>query len=1036
MIGAMFVLNATHPSGAMGSFTFENTRHYRAGVHASECSSSLPVKGGEPMYTLLTPHYFDVMSLTKKEIKDGFSYKWSYSYNSTPSLSSALLWGSPTEAPAYPCQDCNSRKVVTITQPDGSQLVKEFGNVYRLNDGRLLKEEIKNASQQVVQSSSIAYANAQSAGGVFYESYGGSLAGIADPETLAVAPEAKRVTARDGTSYSKTVNSYDSFARPLNVTRASPWASRTDVAAYYDDTGKWILGLESSLTNSDTNIVVRRTTYNANAQPVTSEAFGKLKQTLSYNSDGTIAAVKDGKGNTTTLSSWKRGIPQLIQYADSTRQAAAVDDNGWVTSVTDENGFVTAYGYDVQGRLESITYPSDDSTGWNVVRQVFAPMAQAEYGVAAGHWRQVVSAGNARKVTYFDGLWRPLLTREYDAGNEVATQKFQRFSYDHESRVTFASYPGSSDGLTTGTWNNYDTLGRTTSVSQDSELGLLTSTTEYLSGNQTRVTDARGNKTLTGYQVFDQPAYDAPVWIQHPEGAVTEIARDVFGKPTSIRRHDAGNSVSLTRSYVYDGYQQLCKSIEPETGASANGYDAAGNIVWTASGLSLPSTSSCDADAAFGSGRRIDRSYDARNRITALAFPDGNGNQRWSYWPDGLVKQITTTNGGVATYNSYAYNKRRLLIAETQGQADGETWAMGYVYDANGNLAAHRYPSGQTVGYAPNALGQPTQAGSYATGVSYYPNGAIKQFTYGNGIVHTLTQNARQLPDTSQDAYGGTAFLSDGYDYDANGNVAGISDGATGRNQRGNRTMAYDGLDRLTSAVSPMFGTATYDYDVLDNLTHVVAPGRDHYYCYDGYWQLTNVKTGNCSGSTVIGMSYDVQGNLKNKNGQGFVFDYGNRLREATSKETYRYDGYGRRTLATQSAGAIGSMYDQAGVLRYQKNQRQSKATDYVMLGGSLVAEVDWPFGQTAAVKDYVNWTAVGGATRYVVEESVDGVTWTSVYEGADSSWTSLARPPSTYSYRVSACMPDGTCSAAGNIVHVQQPAFNIVPLLYQLLLN
>jgi YD repeat-containing protein len=93
------------------------------------------------------------------------------------------------------------------------------------------------------------------------------------------------------------------------------------------------------------------------------------------------------------------------------------------------------------------------------------------------------------------------------------------------------------------------------------------------------------------------------------------------------------------------------------------------------------------------------------------------------------------------------------------------------------------------------------------------------------------------LPDTSRDAYGITAFLSDGYDYDQNGNVAAITDGATNRNQRGNRTLVYDGLDRLTSATSPMFGTATYAYDVLDNLTRTKVVGgnavRDHYYCYN-----------------------------------------------------------------------------------------------------------------------------------------------------------------------------------------------------------
>ncbi|MGY0799872.1 hypothetical protein ACW7G0_12565 [Lysobacter sp. A286] len=188
---------------------------------------------------------------------------------------------------------------------------------------------------------------------------------------------------------------------------------------------------------------------------------------------------------------------------------------------------------------------------------------------------------------------------------------------------------------------------------------------------------------------------------------------------------------------------------------------------------------------------------------------------------------------------------------------------------------------------------------AYNASGHYHPNGAIGQFTYGNGIQHTLAQNARGLPDRSTDAYGSTRFLDDGYDYDANANVAGISDGATAA-QRGNRTMSYDGLDRLTATTSPMFGTATYAYDVLDNLTGLSIGGakaRDHSYCYDAHWRLTNVKTGGCGGSTVIGLGYDVQGNVANKNGSTFAFDYGNRLRTSTVGGTasYVYDGHGRR---------------------------------------------------------------------------------------------------------------------------------------------
>ncbi len=59
-----------------------------------------------------------------------------------------------------------------------------------------------------------------------------------------------------------------------------------------------------------------------------------------------------------------------------------------------------------------------------------------------------------------------------------------------------------------------------------------------------------------------------------------------------------------------------------------------------------------------------------------------------------------------------------------------------------------------------------------ASNARYYPNGALAQFTYGNGIVHTLTQNARQLPSRSVD--GSVLDLSTAFD--ANGNVAAITD--------------------------------------------------------------------------------------------------------------------------------------------------------------------------------------------------------------------------------------------------------------------
>lgn len=764
-------------------------------------------------------------------------------------------------------------------------------------------------------------------------------------------PVSQRKTVVQNTTFNYTVNSWDGLDRALSVTRASSLGySKTDVSKYYDHTGLWVLGQLLTSTNNNTGIVTSQVDYDtATAMPIRTYAFGKLQQTMGYNIDGTLATVKDGRNLTTTLSQWYRGIPRRIDYADGNYQTASVNPVGWVTSVVDENGFSTGYGYDASGRLASIVYPTGDAVAWNNMTRNFRALTGSDWmpsGVSPGQWRLYEATGNHVTITYFDVMWLPILKHDYDAGNVAATLRATSTSYDGDGRAIFASY--SSDIVNppaVGVRTSYDALGRVSRVQQDSELGALNTTTEYLDGFQSRLTNPRGFQTTSGFVAYDDATMDAPAWTVLPGGAVTEIYRDMFGKPTLLRRRDAASTQIVDRRYVYDGYQQLCKTIEPETGSTAYGYDAAGNLAWSAAGLSLPDAGNCNASDAWGSGRRVDRSYDNRNRLTILAFPDGRGNQTLSYTPDGLPASITTYNdpgNGAAVVNAYTYNRRRMLVGESSGQPGWYSWGIGYGYDANGSLATQSYPTGLNVGYAPNALGQPTAVTStdgwtYASGVSYYPNGAIKQFTYGNGIVHTMSQNARQLPARSTDA----GVIDYESSFDANANATAVLDRVRGDTY--SRWMTYDGLDRLTDAGSCSFGGDCwhrFTYDAVDNLKSWKLAGVKDYatYYYDSSNRLTNIQ--NSSGASVVGLGYDVQGNLANKNGQTYQFDYGNRLRASTSQEWYRYDGQGRRVLNWRwNESGVLSQYSLGGQLVYDENYRASgrKANEYVYLGGSLL---------------------------------------------------------------------------------------------------
>ena len=801
----------------------------------------------------------------------------------------------------------------------------------------------------------------------------------------------------DGDSFSRTVQVFDARGRALSVVKASSLGfAKTEVTEYHDDTTLWVLGQVKRQYDATTGMIVSETQYDAKAQPWKIYRFGKLQQTLTYDAQGMLATATDGRNHATTVSDWKRGVPREIRHPPTAESplgaiaSAMVDDNGWVTSVTDEAGHTTGYAYDGMGRVTGVAHPANDTVPWAAQSREFRPLTGADWlppGVSIGQWRQYEGEANRAKFTYYDAMWQPVLVQEYDTGNVASTVRYTRSAYDSNGRTRFQSYPGSDPAaLDTGTRTFHDALDRVVRMEQDSESDVLATTNEYLVGLRIRATNPRNLKTITSFMAWDEPNYDLPVSSLQPEGKVVEVLRHPqLGWPQRLTQRSTDYTIQASRWYVYDGHAQLCKTIEPETGATVTGYDGAGNLAWSASGLTggdYALTSDCSFAAANASGRVVNRAYDTRNRLTQLTFPDGLGDQAWTYTPDSLPASITayntasSTNGGTPVVTAYTYNKRRLLIGESVTQPGWYSWGIGYEYSPIGHLRWQSYPTGLTVDYAPNALGQATEvrnanqpAVSYASGAQYYPNGAMKQFTYGNGIVHSMSQNARQLPARVTSTGNVLDFA---YDYDKNGNPTTILDLVTGTPSAQHRWMSYDGLDRLTTSASAMYGgsdhTHRFTYDALDNIESWKHAGVKDYadYVYDSQNRLISIR--NTAGATVLGIGYDPQGNLANKNGQLYDFDYGNRLRIVQGKESYRYDGLGRRVQTTKTDGSQTTLwqYGQAGQMLFSTdwdgpNYLNQKTHEYLYLAGSLIATIDhdWPSNAVIATK-YQHTDALG----------------------------------------------------------------------------
>nr|WP_244672167.1 RHS repeat domain-containing protein [Xanthomonas phaseoli] len=548
-----YAVTVTHPSSAVATFSFSHLRHYRSGVRLSNCQP-LPASSGESVnYQLLLANFHDVFSLVSKTISgpgiaQAMTWKYDYGQKAYP------LWGTRQPVAGHcPAETCPRSKIVRVLQPGGQYDAYEFGVLWGLNEGRMLAVTTLAANGTTVlrQERRDFLGEEEVAGHTFPSSYG-ILPGGDEPSAAYVRPMIRKTVTQDGASFTWQVATgcgtgpycLDAFARPLRTEKTSSLGySRSEDTTYFDQPALWVIGKTASLTQRTPNAVSMYTaSYDANALPSEEYVFGALKHRLAWNTDGTLAFFADANGATTLMSNWKRGVPQRIQHPATTDQpsgsveTASVDDNGWIRTSIDVNGVASTFDYDVMGRMILQTYPDGDTVAWNATRQLMEQVGSEEYGIGAGHWRQTTSTGNQRKLTYLDALWRPSLVLEYDVSDQAGTQRFQRFGYDTEGRTVFTSYPANASSIASGTWLEYDALGRQTSVSQDSELGLLVTRIAYLDGFKRQTSDPKGRQQTEWFQAYDAPSYDWPVRIDRPEGVSTSIVRDAFGKPTEIDR--------------------------------------------------------------------------------------------------------------------------------------------------------------------------------------------------------------------------------------------------------------------------------------------------------------------------------------------------------------------------------------------------------------------------------------------------------------------------------------------------------------------
>jgi hypothetical protein len=483
------------------------------------------------------------------------------------------------------CGDTHWRDVI---EPDGARHRHTFSTACGPLEGKRLRTETFDPDGTLLRTEALAYATLTRVG----DALRGDAFNASPVDTL--VPLRERTVTQQRSDFRWRVLEHDAFGRAIAVERSGT-RTRIDRTTHADSMSAWVLGqvATESFVDPDTGIeteMLRIERDPRTALPVRRIVRGLLQETLTYHADGTLASRSDGRdtpGFDTTIrySGWTRGIPTRITFPGGIRTSAGVEVDGTVRWIVDASGARTCFAYDAMGRVVRITWPDEaqpsqcSTAHWNETTTAFVQATTATALLAAGHWRQAVRSGNGLRHAWYDALWRPVLEEEHDTAEIAGTRRTLRTAYDAAGRTTFRSYPSAlavppQEGETT----HHDALGRIVRIERSSELGPLVSAVEYLDGFRVRETDARGEATTVRLGAWDTPELSWPDAIVHPGGLHVDIERDPFGHPERITRRDSEGATAATHHAVHDAHGRLCKTIEPDRGATVIGRDIIGNV--------------------------------------------------------------------------------------------------------------------------------------------------------------------------------------------------------------------------------------------------------------------------------------------------------------------------------------------------------------------------------------------------------------------------------------------------------------------------
>lgn len=693
---------------------------------------------------------------------------------------------------------------------------------------------------------------------------------------------------------------------------------------------------------------------------------------LTYDNNGNLASQTDASGNLTTYT--YTSFNKIASMTSAEGNALLTSNDPLYVAKRQELGFIdpatglgktvaqltaadrqsikalytTLYTYDAHQNLTQLQSPGGDLT--RLAYDSFGNLTQKTVYLDSTN---LTDPSKQETTQYFyDAFGNNIKT--IDAQGNTTLSSFDHFGnqltqVDGNGGVTTNTYNAenelisTTDPLGNTTLNFYDAVGNRIAV-QDaaghtvtylydsdnllistidpsalaSQASTRTRTTNYaydVMGNRTSSTDAEGRTTTYTYDALNR----------------------LLTVTTPAVTNAAGNSVSYTTSYAYDGVGNQITVIDNNGNRTSTVYnpdnlvrqvtDASGHITQYAYDADLNQVSVViGAELAVTARQILKLDYDEKDRL--ISDTDALGNTRHISY-DGANNRISATDANGNTTN-YTYDRDNRLLTETKpavtDPVTGQSvrYTIQHQYDANGNQIAVTDQDGHTTLTSfdkDNRVVLVKDANGIQTVYSYDSRG--NRTSVQVGVQAHLDASGHVVLDSTQDAQVET------YTYDEFNQIVSMTDGVGSalvssdsalyvqmRQQLGvvdSGTGKGKPVAQLTTAdiqsLQAQF-TEHYTYDRVGNYTSTTDHlGRTTSFTYDGLNRL--VKTTDALGQTTK-TAYDGDGNVVSQTDAlgrktTDAYDSLNRLVDTTDAlgiDTHRiYDSFGNLTSTTAANG-------------------------------------------------------------------------------------------------------------------------------------